>query len=156
MKKLIFLSLSLILIFVTLFGSCTPAVSKFPTNPYIQPTSTITPPTSPVTQSPVTQPPVITPSLQPTKTPSLDPGLSTNKPISLLPPKVQYSGDVSAALNLNASELALLQKNGFVVTDRMSWDRFLDAYAWIYSKDLRYLLLPIQSCIRYTSPTILF
>jgi hypothetical protein len=36
--------------------------------------------------------------------------------------------------------LSKLQQNGFVVTDRLSWDRFLDAYAWIYAKDLPVLV----------------
>jgi hypothetical protein len=112
MKKFVFLSLTVVIVLSLLFGSCTNEVTKLPFDPYIHPQTGISP--SPTSATPYT--PVQSPMAS------------------------AYAADVISALSLNSSELALLQQNRFVVTDRLSWDRFLDAYAWIYWKDLPVLV----------------
>jgi hypothetical protein len=52
----------------------------------------------------------------------------------------KYFREAKEALNLNSQEVSLLHKNGFIVTDRLAWEHFLDAYAWIYAKDLPVLI----------------
>lgn len=49
---------------------------------------------------------------------------------------LQYADLIDGALNLTAAEQALLDANGFLVTDRVQWNRFVEAYAWIYWQDL--------------------
>jgi hypothetical protein len=60
--------------------------------------------------------------------------------ISFDPTTAKYFSQVKEALNLNSKELSLLHKNGFTVTDRLAWNRFLEAYAWIYAMDLPVLI----------------
>ncbi len=52
------------------------------------------------------------------------------------PETAQYFDLVHAAMLLNDEEMDLLTQNGFVVTDRLNWTRFVEAYAWIYKNDL--------------------
>lgn len=52
----------------------------------------------------------------------------------------RYFPEVKEALALTGSEIEMLQRNGFMLTDRLAWDRFLEAYAWIYWKDLPVLI----------------
>jgi len=47
---------------------------------------------------------------------------------------------VDDALRFQEAELALLTDNGFVITDRLAWKRFQEAYAWIYWQDLPVLV----------------
>lgn len=60
--------------------------------------------------------------------------------ISINPTEARYYSEIKKSLSLNTEELSLLKQNGFVVTDRLAWDRFIDAYAWIYTKDLPVLV----------------
>jgi hypothetical protein len=56
------------------------------------------------------------------------------------PQKAQYFDQIDAELHLTADELALLKRGGFCITDRLTFDRFRRAYAWIYWKDLPVLV----------------
>lgn len=47
---------------------------------------------------------------------------------------------VDEALQLSLEEQALLESNHFVVSDEESWERFVNAYAWLYWKDLPVLI----------------
>jgi hypothetical protein len=126
-KKKAFLSLVFVLVALVLFTSCTPVKSKLPVNPYDQASATSVTPAA-------TNPTRPAPSFA-SATP-----VTYQAPTGINIDSVQYIKDVKEALGLNPAELALLQQNGFVVTDRLAWDRFLDAYAWIYSKDLPVLV----------------
>lgn len=53
---------------------------------------------------------------------------------------VKYLPLVESEMPLNSAERDLLTQNGFVVSDRYNWDRFVEAYAWIYWKDLPVLI----------------
>ncbi|MCE7987551.1 MAG: DUF3160 domain-containing protein [Caldilinea sp. CFX5] len=53
---------------------------------------------------------------------------------------VKYLPLVEQTLALNTSERDALARNGFVVSDRIRWQRFIEAYAWIYWKDLPVLV----------------
>lgn len=54
--------------------------------------------------------------------------------------QTKYVDLVDQAVGLNADEKALLARQGFVVSDRLTWQRFIEAYAWIYWKDLPVLV----------------
>jgi len=54
--------------------------------------------------------------------------------------QVTYLPQFEQVLPLNNAEHTLLTRNGFVVSDRISWQRFMEAYAWIYWKDLPVLV----------------
>ena len=54
--------------------------------------------------------------------------------------QVKYLPLVEQSLPLNSAERDALTTNGFVVSDRLSWQRFIEAYAWIYWKDLPVLV----------------
>lgn len=56
--------------------------------------------------------------------------------VNFAPETAVYYDLINAAMPLNEDELALLAQNGFVVTDRLNWSRFVEAYAWIYKNDL--------------------
>ena len=47
---------------------------------------------------------------------------------------------IAETLTLTPAEIELLNTNGFVVSDRQNWQRFHEAYAWIYWKDLPVLI----------------
>jgi hypothetical protein len=53
---------------------------------------------------------------------------------------VRYLDSIQEALQLSPEELAQLAENSFIVTDRLAFDRFKRAYAWIYWKDLPVLV----------------
>ena len=53
---------------------------------------------------------------------------------------VKYLPLLEKTLPLNDDERSLLTQNGFVVSDRIRWDRFIESYAWIYWKDLPVLV----------------
>ncbi len=54
--------------------------------------------------------------------------------------QVKYLPLVNQTLPLTDAERDALTRNGFVVSDRISWQRFIEAYAWIYWKDLPVLV----------------
>lgn len=54
--------------------------------------------------------------------------------------QVNYLPLVEQAMPLTNPERDALTRNGFVVSDRISWQRFIEAYAWIYWKDLPVLV----------------
>jgi hypothetical protein len=113
MKKICALVLVLILLATIPLTACSWHKNKLPVDPYDQPV-----PTNPVSAN---------------STAYLD-------KISFDPASARYFSNVKETLSLSSDELALLQQNGFVVTDRLAWDRFLDSYAWIYWKDLPVLI----------------
>ncbi len=47
-----------------------------------------------------------------------------------------YYDLINTAIPLTAAERDMLTQNGFVITDRLNWNRFIEAYAWIYKNDL--------------------
>ena len=55
---------------------------------------------------------------------------------------VQYFDVINEALQFTPEELALLEKNGFLVSDRLAFEQFKRAYAYIYWKDLPVLITP--------------
>ena len=113
MKKLHFVSLAAVCILTSL-ASCTPQKNVLPVDPHRN-TSVASPRTASTPTQYLSQ-------------------------LSIDPTTAKYFGAVNRALALKQEELALLQRNGFVVTDRLAWDRFVDAYAWIYWKDLPVLV----------------
>lgn len=60
--------------------------------------------------------------------------------VSAAPAKARYFDLVQKQLGLNANELALLERQGFVVSDRLAFEKFTTAYAYIYWKDLPVLV----------------
>ena len=56
--------------------------------------------------------------------------------ISFAPEEARYAQEIKQTFNLTADEMARLQDNGFVVTDRLAFRDFSNAYAYIYWKDL--------------------
>ncbi len=60
--------------------------------------------------------------------------------VSYPPDDIRYYELVENAYQLNTNELALLQQNGFVVTDRLAYEDFIHAYAWMYWQDLPVLI----------------
>ena len=63
----------------------------------------------------------------------------THAPVSD-PTHATHFDIVQAALALNEEELSLLRRNGFVVTDRLAFEQFKRAYAYLYWKDLPVLV----------------
>jgi hypothetical protein len=55
---------------------------------------------------------------------------------SFAPEEARYAQEIKQTFNLTADEMARLQNNGFVVTDRLAFEDFSNAYAYIYWKDL--------------------
>lgn len=60
--------------------------------------------------------------------------------LGLVPREADHFALVDNALHLTDAELARLAQNGFVLSERAQWSRFLEAYAWIYWKDLPVLV----------------
>lgn len=147
MNKLLIFSLALLLVSSLILTSCTTARPELPVDPYRSSVPSAAAETFPDTTATASQPKTIIP-VSPVKTTTLtQPArLALAAPptyaakINFDPAKAQYFDEVKTALNLSADELTLLQKNGFVATDRLAWDRFLEAYAWIYWKDLPVLV----------------
>jgi hypothetical protein len=98
---------------ITFLVSCSPDLGKVPVDPY--------------RNNPASTPTLTTPS-----------GYLSR--VSIDPTRAKYFDMVKKSLSLNSDELTLLESNGFVVTDRLAWDRFVDAYAWIYAEDLPVLI----------------
>ena len=113
MNKSALLTAAMLLTALATVAACTPVKAKLPVNPYQPAPSTV---------------------------PTLPGQADYLSRITLDPASARYFGEVRQALGLTSDETTLLQQNGFVVTDRLAWDRFLDAYAWIYSKDLPVLV----------------
>lgn len=61
-------------------------------------------------------------------------------PAAFDPQSAQYYDLINEALALNGDEYEMLSQNGFVLSDRITWNRFLEAYAWIYWQDLPVLV----------------
>lgn len=57
-------------------------------------------------------------------------------PAAFDPQSAQFYDLVNEAMALNEAEYAMLTQNGFVISDRLTWNRFMEAYAWIYWQDL--------------------
>jgi hypothetical protein len=64
------------------------------------------------------------------------PADSTQSSTPFDPRSVQYFELVNTQLKFTTEELHLLERNGFLVSDRLSFDQFKRAYAYIYWKDL--------------------
>jgi hypothetical protein len=75
--------------------------------------------------------------------------LEIDETVSLPVPAADFAEDVAFAaetavyydlinktMPLSEEERSLLAQNGFVITDRLNWTRFVEAYAWIYKNDL--------------------
>ncbi len=60
--------------------------------------------------------------------------------LSFTPEQVQHFELVKDTLGLTRKELALLRKNGFAVSDRLTFEDFTTAYGYIYWKDLPVLI----------------
>lgn len=109
----------------------------------------VAPITTPVVQAPLTMLSTSTVLTATIGTPAAEviqtPTTSREKALDFVelktsPSAAEHFDLVDDALHLNTSELALLSNSGFVVTDRLKWNRFKDAYAWIYWKDLPVLV----------------
>jgi hypothetical protein len=59
---------------------------------------------------------------------------------SLVPADAMYFDLINGQLQLTPQELDMLNRNGFVVSDRLAFERFKTAYAYIYWKDLPVLV----------------
>lgn len=57
-----------------------------------------------------------------------------------VPEQLQYFDIVNSALPIEADALEILSRNGFVIDETHRWERFIDAYAWIYWQDLPVLI----------------
>ena len=106
-------------------------------------------PTSPlsVIESSSGDQPTSPPSPLPTQTALATPYVDPNKPIIdySLPsvPELQdvkHLNEIAESIRADEAELALLAENGFVVSDQRAWRRFIEAYGWIYWKDLPVLV----------------
>ncbi len=60
--------------------------------------------------------------------------------VSFSPREAQYFDLVNKAMSLSQAEIERLAQDGFVVSGRLAWQRFLEAYAWIYWQDLPVLV----------------
>jgi len=60
--------------------------------------------------------------------------------VSFLPEEARYFDLVKGICEPAEDEMKLLEKNGFVVTKRLTYDDFLHAYLWIYQNDLPVLV----------------
>lgn len=60
--------------------------------------------------------------------------------VSFTPDEARYAQEIRQHLNLTTDEMALLQNNGFVVSERLAFEDFSNAYAYIYWKDLPVLI----------------
>src|SRR5262245_57549879 len=56
------------------------------------------------------------------------------------PQEARYFETLNEALNFSPEEIAMMERNGFVVTERLNFKQFKRAYAWIYWKDLPVLV----------------
>ena len=120
MKKAVWLSLVMLLLSVVMLTSCVSGKARMPVDPYNR--------TPPATSTPAAPSLVTGPAAMYLSNTGFDPAAA------------RFFTEVREALGLTDSELDLLRQNGFVMTDRLAWDRFLDAYAWIYWKDLPVLI----------------
>jgi len=60
--------------------------------------------------------------------------------VRFAPEEAKYFDLIDGAVGFSDPEIDMLTQNGFVVSERQRWSRFVDAYAWIYWKDLPVLL----------------
>jgi hypothetical protein len=60
--------------------------------------------------------------------------------VSVVADEARYASKVKQTFNLTTDEMALLKNNGFVVSDRLAFEDFSNAYAYIYWKDLPVLI----------------
>lgn len=60
--------------------------------------------------------------------------------VNFSPNQAKFYDLVTKELPLGQAEVDKLATNGFAVSDRWTWKRFLEAYAWIYWKDLPVLV----------------
>ena len=60
--------------------------------------------------------------------------------VSFSPREAQYFDLVNKAMSLSQAEIERLAQDGFVVSGRLAWQRFLEAYGWIYWQDLPVLV----------------
>lgn len=124
MKQWLPLSLTIVLVLVPVLAACAPDVT--PLAAAVQAAPTVVPFTT-------SQPGTLVAAQTFTTTPYLD---QVDIPLS----EVKYLPLLEQILPLTAAERTLLTRNGFVVSDRISWQRFIEAYAWIYWKDLPVLV----------------
>lgn len=78
--------------------------------------------------------------------------------VSYDPREAEYFDIVNEAYQLTDEEIALLEQNGFVVSDRLYYEDFIHAYAWIYWQDLPVIITTdsmLQS-VHYAFSEILF
>lgn len=61
-------------------------------------------------------------------------------PLGWIPNQAAYYDLVNGVLPFSEAEAAHLADNGFVLSERHQWPRFVEAYAWIYWKDLPVLI----------------
>lgn len=124
MKQWLPLSLAIVLVLLPVLAACAPDVA--PMAAAVQAAPTVVPFTT-------SQPSTLVAAQAFTTTPYLD---QVDIPLS----EVKYLPLLEQVLPLNNAERTLLTHNGFVVSDRISWQRFVEAYAWIYWKDLPVLV----------------
>lgn len=103
---------ALLLVVSILAAAC--QVHPVPVNPYPTPASPSTP--------------------YPTWTP-VPSGSYLERP-AFAPEQAKYFELVEQTLQLSPDELALLKQNGFVVSDRLAFEDFTTAYAYVYWKDM--------------------
>lgn len=60
--------------------------------------------------------------------------------VTFTPTAANYFDLVNQKLPLNQAEMALLSRQGFALSERWTWQRFVEAYAWIYWQDLPVLV----------------
>lgn len=60
--------------------------------------------------------------------------------VSFRPEEARYFDLVKGICEPTEGEMRLLEQNGFVVTERLTYDDFLHAYLWIYQHDLPVLV----------------
>ena len=66
------------------------------------------------------------------------------KQVSYKPKDAEYFDLVNKVVQLTPEEMTLLQKSAFVVTERLSYFDFIQAYAWIYNKDLPVMITTVS------------
>ncbi|MCB0186779.1 MAG: DUF3160 domain-containing protein, partial [Caldilineaceae bacterium] len=60
--------------------------------------------------------------------------------VDYTPNDATYFDLINGKLPLADAELTLLEQQGFVLSERWTWQRFVEAYAWIYWQDLPVLV----------------
>ena len=124
MKKLLCFTLSLWFVWMVGLAGC---ASRHPGDLPVE--SPLPEPVLPMTMQPIANPDFSADAARPYLT-----------QVTFTPTAANYFDLVNQKLPLNQAEVALLSRQGFALSERWTWQRFVEAYAWIYWQDLPVLV----------------